>query len=264
MESAYRVKTGSFEGPMELLLSLIEKRKLFINEISIAEVTNDYLSYIKNLGEFSLSRTANFIMVAATLILIKSRSLLPELKLTEEEEAGIDNLEERLTLYRIVRDASVKIKELLAGPTIWERPFVRNRQIVFSPDPKFTITNISAAIASVVNNLPKKEAPLPKVVVKKVISIEEMIESITKRIEEGLKTSFKKLSGHSDKIKSKEEKVYIIVGFLAMLELVKQGIVLVEQHNNFEDISIKTNHLQLTTDPSSRDYLLRGRPTTNN
>jgi len=247
MESTYIAKTGSFEGPMELLLSLIEKRKLFINEISLSEVTDDYLSHVRRLNDFPIARIANFIIVAATLILIKSRSLLPEINLTEEETESIGDLEKRLSLYKIVRDAGVRLKELLAGPTIWERPYARNKIPIFSPDESFTVENVHSAIQSVIANLPKKEI-LPKVTVKKVVSIEEMINSITERIAKEIKTSFSKLSGHTGEASTHENKVNIIVGFLAMLELVKQGIILVSQEKHFEDIGIETNRLSLGAD----------------
>lgn len=237
-ETAYQVRTSVFEGPMELLLSLIEKRKLFINEISIAEVTDDYLTHVKGLTELPITQIANFIIVAATLILIKSRSLLPEITLSEEEETSIGDLEKRLSLYQVIRDISSKIKDELSGPTIWERPFSRNKQVVFSPDPSFTVINIHQSIKSVIANLPQKEI-IPSIAVKKVISIEEMIESITKRMENELSLSFKKLSGHSDSKRDREQKVYVIVGFLALLELVKQGLVMVQQSRHFEDIDIK-------------------------
>ncbi len=240
MESTYQVKVGTFEGPMELLLSLIEKRKLLINEISLASVTDDYLSYSKNLGELPIARIANFIIVAATLILIKSRSLLPEFNLTEEEEANIGDLENRLNLYRAVRDIGVKIKEILEGPIIWERPYARNRRPIFSPDKSFSVVNIHSAVQSVIFNLPKKEK-LPEVTVRKVISLEEMIETVTERIQNEIKTSFSRLSGHTGKSNDPETKIRIIVGFLAMLELVKQGIIMVEQQKNFQDINIEAN-----------------------
>ena len=75
--SEYRVKTGSFEGPLELLLNLVESRKLFINEISLAGVTDDFLSYARALPKNDLAELTSFLSVAATLILVKSRSLLP-------------------------------------------------------------------------------------------------------------------------------------------------------------------------------------------
>jgi len=246
MESAYQVKAGNFQGPLELLLSLIEKRKLFINEISLAQVTDDYLSYVKGLGNFPFAGIANFIIVAATLILIKSRSLLPELTLTEEEEGSIADLESRLNLYKIVSGAGFKLKELLSGPVILERPFTRKINPIFSPDPSFTAENIGQAIKSVLANLPKKEK-LPEVTVRKVISIEEMIKSITSRIEKEIKTSFSRISGHKGSAENKEKRVYVIVGFLAMLELIKQGLISVHQEGHFEDIDIERNDLQPTT-----------------
>jgi chromatin segregation and condensation protein Rec8/ScpA/Scc1 (kleisin family) len=93
---------------------------------------------------------------------------------------------------------------------------------------------------SVIANLPKKEI-LPKVMVKKVISIEEMINNITERMSVEIKTSFSRLSGHTGTAMDREKKVNIIVGFLAMLELVKQGIILVSQEKHFEDIGIENN-----------------------
>ena len=80
----YKVKTATFEGPFALLLSLVEERKLFINEISLAEVTEDYINYVNTLGDVDPSTISSFIVVAATLILIKSKSLLPNLNRTDD------------------------------------------------------------------------------------------------------------------------------------------------------------------------------------
>ena len=113
-ENTYKVKTGSFEGPLELLLSLIEERKLFVNEISLAEVTNDYIAHIRSFSDMEngkrIADVSYFILIASTLILIKSKSLLPSLSLNEEEEANITDLEQRLRLYQIIKTASIDIK----------------------------------------------------------------------------------------------------------------------------------------------------------
>ena len=107
----YQVKAGSFEGPLELLLSLIENRKFFVNEISLAEVTNDYIGYIKSITNVSndkhIADVSYFILIASTLILIKSKSLLPNLELTEDENEKITDLEQRLKLYQIIKNASI-------------------------------------------------------------------------------------------------------------------------------------------------------------
>src|ERR1035437_4870141 len=101
---AFKIKTTSFEGPFGLLLTLVEKRKLFINDVSLAAVTEDYLNYMNKLGGLNSlppAEISSFIIVASTLILIKSKSLLPNLNLTLEEEGDIHDLEERLRLYEL-------------------------------------------------------------------------------------------------------------------------------------------------------------------
>ena len=105
----FAVKTEVFEGPLELLIELVEKRKLLINDISLAAVTDEYMQRVSAMQERSLPGTAQFVALAATLLLIKSKSLLPVLELTEEEEASIDDLQERLRQYQIVRDAAVNV-----------------------------------------------------------------------------------------------------------------------------------------------------------
>src|SRR3989338_8745585 len=115
MALAYQVKTQVFEGPMELLLDLVEKRKLFINEISLAEVADDYIAHLKEFQKLPVDFVSNFLIVAATLILIKSKSLLPTLSLTEEETHDIDELERRLKEYQKIRELSVHVKQMFGA-----------------------------------------------------------------------------------------------------------------------------------------------------
>ena len=84
-QPVYTVKTEIFEGPLDLLLTLVEKRKLFINDISLSQVADDYVLHIKQYSEFPVGEVANFVLVASVLVLIKSKSLLPKLDLTQEE-----------------------------------------------------------------------------------------------------------------------------------------------------------------------------------
>ena len=100
----YSVKTSAFEGPLELLLNLVESRKLFINEISLASVTDDFLAYARSLPKNDLTELTSFLSIAATLILVKSRSLLPGFIVTKEEEKDITDLETRLALYAMIRN----------------------------------------------------------------------------------------------------------------------------------------------------------------
>lgn len=237
----YKVKTEHFEGPLDLLLGLIEKRKLFINEISLARIADDYISYVQQLGQFPIAESAQFILIASTLLLIKSKSLLPTLDLTDEETASVEDLENRLKLYKRIRDLSVHVKDRFGTNIIFERNPPKTIDPVFSPDESMNIPALYEAIKGVLQNLPKKEA-IPKAVIKKVVSLEEMINSLTTRIQSSLRMSFKDFA-KSHGAEGKEHKVTIIVSFLAMLELVKQGIVDVTQEKDFEDINIETQTL---------------------
>lgn len=222
MESySYTVKTTAFEGPFGLLLTLVEKRKLFINDVSLAQVTEDYLSYMNELGELNPREISSFVLVASTLLLIKSKSLLPNLDLTAEEEGDIRNLEERLRLYEFFTKKLINIKNNFGKRIIFAPLERKNDILVFLPDERITPQAMMTFARDLVDAMPKKVF-LPKVEVRKVVSLEEMIDKLTERIKNSLKMNFRDFHG---KPTTREEKVVVIVGFLAMLELVRQGII---------------------------------------
>jgi len=235
MPDEYKVKTHIFEGPLDTLLSLIEKRKLFINDISLAQVADDYIAYIKNLSDFPIADSSHFILIASTLVLIKSRSLLPNLTLTEEEQGSIDDLEDRLKQYQKYKALSVHLKERFGIHVEYLRLPSKEKKIVFTPDKNTSVSRMSETLKILIQNLPKKEF-VPRAIVQKVISLEEMMDSLAERITKSMKMSFKDFSGHG----GKAEKLNVIVSFLAMLELVKQGIINVRQESDFHDIEIET------------------------
>jgi segregation and condensation protein A len=243
----YKVRTGSFEGPLDLLLSLIEQRKLFVNEVSLASVTNDYIAYIKSLNEVSnnkhIANVSYFILISATLILIKSKSLLPNLELTEDENDKIVDLEQRLRLYKIIKEASILVKNdfgtkiiFMPNERIWSDP-------IFSPDTLITVSNMNTSIIDVLSHVPKKAEKLPDLEVKKVINIDEIINSLTERIQSAMNVSFKKFTEGSGAKTQEEAKVHVIISFLAMLELVREGIIEVIQNNSFDDIEINKQEI---------------------
>lgn len=231
---SYTVKTIGFEGPFGLLLNLIEDRKLFINDVSLAAVTEDFLSYMNKLGGLSPAEIASFVLVASTLILIKSKSLLPNLNLTSEEEGDIKSLEERLRLYELFTKLGGNIKSSFGKKIIFAPLERKNEVLIFLPDEQITRESMMGFARNVLNALPKKVF-LPEVEVRKVISIEEMIVNLTQRIQDSVNMSFKDFAG---KAKTKEEKVFMIVGFLAILELVRNGIMDAIQEGGFSDIII--------------------------
>jgi len=230
--STFSIKTEVFEGPLELLLDLVEKRKFLINDISLAAVTDEYMAHVSRMQEMSLPGTANFVTLAATLLLIKSKSLLPVLELTEEEESSIEELEERLRLYQIYRNAAATITELFGVNVMHERSYAPQTKPVFKPDKFCDLTSLYSAMGDVLLGLPQKPER-PRVQVRKVVSLEEMINTLHQRIEKQLRLRFSEL------VADAPEKHTYIVGFLAVLESVKQGSVLATQVGRFDEIELE-------------------------
>lgn len=230
--SVFAVKTDVFEGPMELLLELVEKRKLLINDINLAAVTDEYMATVSDMQERSLPNTAAFVQLAATLLLLKSKSLLPVLQLTEEEETAIEDLEERLKLYQIYKQGAEEVQSRFGQHILHERQYVAPTEPLFTPDNWTTTEALQTAIANVLHNLPVQETK-PSVQVRSVISLEQMIERLYTRIERAQRTSLREL------VAGEAEPKTVIVGFLAILESVKQGKILVAQIDRFADITVE-------------------------
>lgn len=235
----YTVKTAVFEGPFDLLLSLIEERKLLVSDISLAAVTNDFILHVNERKGFDLGETAHFVLVASTLLLIKSKSLLPILSFSSEEEGDVRDLERRLRLYEKFRKFSAHIRYLFGKTVLFARSETRlSFDPIFSPSKDISIASLREAVGRVIAELPKEEA-LTEKAVQKVITLDEMIEDLSDRISKALQMSFRDFAGVG-----KTQKVNVIVSFLAMLELVKQGVMSVIQHGHFADIEMKSDKIQ--------------------
>ncbi|MEK7208875.1 MAG: ScpA family protein [Patescibacteria group bacterium] len=234
MAEKFAVRVGEFEGPLPLLLELVEKKRLSISRISLAEVADDFLNYVRGLEQPSKSLLAEFIVIASTLMLIKSISLLPSLTLKQEENEEIGDLERRLKLYEIIRDAAVGLRARWGRQMIFYPESRRLKTVVFSPTAELTVGNLLATMNNLIQSLPLAVEKLPSLAIRKIASLEETIKDLTKRIQMSLRMNF------SDFVKNKQEKTNIIVSFLALLELCKRGLVEVEQGNHLADIKIET------------------------
>ncbi len=232
VREAFTVKTSAYEGPLDLLLELIEKRKLLINDISLATVAEEYITKINALDALPVGETAQFIALAATLLLLKSRSLLPMLELSGEEEHDIKELQYRLEVYKIIKEAGKGLSRALGNSMLHEGGW-REPEALFLPDPNVTLESLRMAANMLIEGFPQTLS-LPKVEVKKTISLEEMVENLSKRITQAMRLSFKEFAG-------KKEKTEVIVGFLALLELVKQGIIKASQQKEFGDIMLESD-----------------------
>jgi len=230
--TSFAIKTEAFEGPMELLIELVEKRKLLINDISLATVTDEYMQTVTAMQELSLPNTAQFVSLAATLLLIKSKSLLPILDLTEEETASIEDLEERLKKYQVYRDISLELQVRFGKHNSYTPEFTPPSEPVFMPDSHCSISSLQDAMQGVLTALPKIEIkPIAKL--KPTVSLEDMMDKLRKRIDTQVLTKFSEIRAREPEHKN------VIVGFLAILEIFKQGNILITQANRFEDIHME-------------------------
>lgn len=226
----FHIKTDGYEGPFELVLDLIEARKLLVNDLALASITEDFIHHVRGQEAFPVEQTANFIQIAATLLLIKSKSLIPDLALSEDEKGDVEDLKRRLAAYEKVREASRALAHLFGrNPLIAEGE--RPREVLFSPARDLSLESLAGALAHV---LAAREAvrELPEARVKPLVTIEEMMGRLAKRVQSAMTLSFTEFS------RSSKEKVEVIVSFLALLELVKQGAVAAEQHALHGDIRI--------------------------
>lgn len=237
---AFQVKTASFEGSLELLLDLIERRKLHVSDVSLAVVADDYIKHIETLEAFPVGDTAQFILVASTLLLIKSKALLPTLELSAEEEADIHELERRLELYRRVRKLSRRVSERFGANILFPREDGGYTEPVFAPDPSLSLASLHGAARTLIRHFPKP-AQLTNVMVDTVVSLEEMIENLTERIKKNITIRFKDFSHNGSG--GREEKLNVVISFLAMLELVKRGIIAVRQSGHFDEIEMETQDI---------------------
>src|SRR5512146_916182 len=111
-KTSFNIQTDAYQGPFDVLLDLIEERKLLVNDLALANITEAFIAHVRTQANFPVEETANFIQIAATLLLIKSKSLIPDLALTDEESADVEDLKLRLEAYEKVREAARELSRV--------------------------------------------------------------------------------------------------------------------------------------------------------
>lgn len=227
-------KLEKFEGPLALLLELIEKQELDITEISLAAVADQYIEYIQQYKAIKPEEMADFLVVAAKLLLIKSKALLPFLAGEEEEE--IQELAEQLKMYREFLQAAEKIEQILGRKKIsFAREFNRRAILqsarLFSPPKNLTANELARVFKGIIKNI-RPEEKLAEKNLEPIINIEEKILAIERLLLDKLKASFNHI------LAAAQNKTEIIVSFLALLELVKQKNVMAAQAEMFGEIEV--------------------------
>ncbi len=226
----YQVQTEAFEGPLDLLLYLIRKNKMNILDVRISEITSEYLYYLQNCQGINPSQEGDFLMTASTLIYIKSRSLLPRAGSSQEE-----SLEDKLIHTLIEYDKIQKISKLLREMEndtllLWKREEISEH----FENKEFDIEEVSTfQLAEIfLNVIKKREKEEYLYLESKNYSIEHKIEEILALVEANKYMNFFEYTESLDSIEE------ILVSFFALLEMIKQHLVVAIQKKNFDSISV--------------------------
>lgn len=234
---SYHVKLENFEGPLQLLLHLIKEAKLDIEEVALAQITEQYLDYIKDVDDLNLEDASEFIQVAAILLEMKSKLLLP-VDAPEEESDEVDQgklLITRLKEYQLFQDACLDLQKIEDLDKLYKEPdkLAGNVKIVLKD---MVLDNLLDAFANLLIKVDrKKEDNEPKKIVKDRFTVAEKIVSIKATIKEKKHIKFTELFEVDN---TKSEMLNI---FLALLELLKLQFVKAKQAELFGEIDIFEN-----------------------
>lgn len=239
----HTIQTSVFEGPLSLLLELVQKRKIFINDIALADIAEEFIQLMQDeQSGRELSKEASFIHIAATLLLLKSKSLLPHFVTTEEEEESTLDLARRLEMFERIRSYASHL-ESIYGKLIYGAGRAEDREDLrsplFSPEDRFTGAFFMERLLRVRGALPKKNEP-QHVSVKQTVRLEDVLSNLSRRIKKHVALSFREFAHVGEASRGD-----IVVHFIALLELVKQGFVEAEQHEKRGDIELRHKEISV-------------------
>lgn len=229
----YYVKMEQFEGPLDLLLDLIENERVDITRVSLASITDEYLAYISKRKDISLHNLTDFLSVAAKLILVKSHALLPLLQLDDDEEEDLEELERQLAALKVFKDQNETFSKLFErAQSFYGNKGVWGQDAYFCPPENMTVDDMRTAFLVSLHTIPRMEE-LEEKIVSDVISLERRIVQIQRSVEDRATTVFSDITANA------KDKSEVVVSFLALLELVKQKIIIAKQSGAFNDIELK-------------------------
>jgi len=240
LDDRYRFKLENFEGPLDLLLHLIRSSKMDIMEVKLSEITEQYMDYMKDLSEIDMDRASEFISVAATLLEIKSKHLLPSENLGEEpeEEDSEALLLRRLREYELFKEVGQNLRGIEDINKFYRKPGEETEKVkIIVKD--MVLDKLLDAFAGLLarENLKKDVKPEPKKIIKDRFTVAEKIVSIRNYSKEHKKYVFEDLFSED---MTKSEMINV---FLALLDLLKLQVVRVEQSSSFKQINIISNEV---------------------
>lgn len=223
------VQDKNFNGPLDLLLQLIEKEELDISQVSLAGVTDQYIASLQAMDELPVDELADFLVIAAKLLLIKSRLLVPGAEV--EDDAGIE-LERQLKMYRAFVEAAKKVSTLFnKHRVLYPREGYAALEPIFNPPAHLKVDDLRSIFAEVLQEL-EPITRLPQTVIVRTINIRQKIEQITERLLAEKTMSFHQL------LRKSNNKTEVIITFLAVLEMVKLRTAAVIQETLYADVNI--------------------------
>lgn len=241
LDDQYRFKLDNFEGPLDLLLHLIKAAKMDIMDVKLSEITEQYMEYMKDLSEIDMDRASEFIIVAATLLEIKSKHLLPvetnDEELEEEDSEAL--LLRRLKEYELFKQVGAQLRDIEDVNKLYRKPGEETEKVkIIVKD--MVLDKLLDAFANLMarEKIKVDEKPEPKKILKDRFTVAEKIVSIRNYSREHKKFVFEDLFTND---MTKSEMINV---FLALLDLLKLQVIRVEQSNNFEQINIISNEVE--------------------
>jgi segregation and condensation protein A len=209
------IQNDKFSGPLDLLLTLIEKNNKNINDFSLSEITNDFIEHIHT-NVVSSFEMASFLNVASTLILIKSKSLLPTLELSLEEKEEIFSLKDRLVCYKLFKDKKDIFKQMILNNSmLGSRDFVFLKEIKYCDPENLNKSVLKKSIFNLFATYVKETKKLPIKKIKKTVNLKERILEYIDLFNRSDKMIFNSLIEKQDKLEK-------LVSFMAVLHLSKE------------------------------------------
>ena len=242
-----KVELQAFEGPLDLLLHLIDKNKVNIFDIPIVEITNQYMEYIEEMKRQDLNVMSEFLVMAATLLGIKSKMLLP-VEETEDEEVEDPRAElvEQLLQYKMYKSISYELRDRQsdAEHILYKVPTLPDEVLAFEQPvdvdeliSDLTLNKLQAIFQSVMRRQENRVDPIRSkfgTIRKEEVSLEDKMAYVSNYCYSHRKFSFKQL------LMEQHSKTELIVTFLSILELMKAGTIYITQENTFDDIMIES------------------------
>lgn len=228
----FSVEHEGFSGPLGLLLELIDQQQLPIAKVSMAKVADEFLKYLEA-NEVPSHELADFLLVASRLIYLKSRELMPYLRI-DEEDAAAAKLEDQLRLYQEFIAVAAKLEERYLAKAMYARPAVKLKQTapMFSPAKNVSLSTLHEAYQSVLKRLEPFFA-LQETSMERTKSVEERMDELKSVLESRANIRFR------DVVASAGSKVEIVVSFLALLELLRRKHIVAKQEHHEADIVLE-------------------------